>query len=160
MTFLDTYALKEADLAAYRSDDPKTQVGAAVLDGFGTVILKGANTLPRQIRNPNSESGFWPSIDGRTERVQQPLKDKFMEHAERNLIYSAARLGISLSGKTMAVNWFPCAPCARAIVQSGITKLVGREPDFNHPKYGEDFKHAMTILREAGVEICLEAQAA
>ena len=158
MTFLDEYALKEADVAALRSDDPKTQVGAAVLDEHGIVLVKGANTLPWPTTNVQRRSTtLFPRDTARYEsRTQSPLKDKYMEHAERNLIYAAARYGISLSEKTIAVSWFPCAPCARAIVQSGITRLVGREPDFDHPKYGEDFKAAMQILREAGVAICLE----
>jgi len=156
--FLDEYALKEADVAALRSDDPKTQVGAVVLDERGIVLVKGANTLPWPTTNTQHNRLADPTTYA--SRTQSPLKDKYMEHAERNLIYAAARHGISLSGRTLAVNWFPCAPCARAIVQSGITKLVGREPDFDHPKYGEDFKAAMQILREAGVTICLEEKAA
>ena len=77
------------------------------------------------------------------------------EHAERNAIYNAARLGISLAGCTCYVNWFPCIDCARAIIQAGIVRLVGLEPDRTDVKWGADFEFAINLFEEVGVELTL-----
>jgi dCMP deaminase len=51
-----------------------------------------------------------------------------VEHAERNLIAFAAKHGIALAGCTLYITHAPCADCARAIINSGFTKLVYGEP--------------------------------
>jgi len=43
--------------------------------------------------------------------------------------------------------------CARALVQSGIVVLVAYQPDFDDPKWGDDFKNVVVLLGEAGVAI-------
>lgn len=75
----------------------------------------------------------------------------WFEHAERNAIYNAARMGISLNNTTAYVSWFPCTDCARALVQSGIKRIVCKEPDWNFDRF--DFKTSRQIFIEAGVEI-------
>lgn len=86
-------------------------------------------------------------------RHERPLKYSWTEHAERNAIYNAARNGVSTLGCIMYLKWFPCSPCARAIIQSGIDTIYCSEPDFDAPKYGEDFKVAIEMLIEAGVKV-------
>jgi deoxycytidylate deaminase len=51
----------------------------------------------------------------------------------------------------MFLPWYPCVDCARAIIQSGIRELVCYKPDFNDPKWGEDFKIAARMFSEAGI---------
>jgi len=53
----------------------------------------------------------------------------------------------------MYTTMFPCADCARAIIQCGIKKIISPTPDVNHEKWGEHFKAAMVMLEEAKVEI-------
>lgn len=77
----------------------------------------------------------------------------WMEHAERNAIYAAARSGLGTEGATLASTFFPCLECARAIVQAGITQLVTLAPDFSDPVWGESFGPSMTILAEGGVQV-------
>jgi dCMP deaminase len=84
---------------------------------------------------------------------QQPVKAKVWEHAERNAIFYAARLGAELYGCGLAVNWYPCSDCARAIVQSGIIELVAEEPHWKDEKRGEDWLIAREILTAAGINI-------
>jgi|2_EtaG_2_1085320.scaffolds.fasta_scaffold27837_1 dCMP deaminase len=49
-------------------------------------------------------------------------------HAERNAIYTAARLGHSVEGSTIYLNWIiPCFECCKAIINSGITEVVVTE---------------------------------
>lgn len=86
------------------------------------------------------------------ERYTRPLKLKWTEHAERNAIFEAAKQGLPLAGAVMYLPWYPCADCARAIIQSGIVELVCHEPNWNAENWGEDFKIAAQMLSEAGVK--------
>ena len=44
-------------------------------------------------------------------------------HAEQNMIYFAAKHGISLEGATCFVTHSPCSVCARALIMAGVRKL-------------------------------------
>src|ERR1700674_3629113 len=57
------------------------------------------------------------------ERFERPLKYYYTEHAERSAIYAAARVGISLLCTTAYMPWFPCADCARSLVQVGVERV-------------------------------------
>ena len=49
-------------------------------------------------------------------------------HAERNAIYAAAKLGHSVDGSTMYLNWIiPCFECCKGIINSGIKEVVVTE---------------------------------
>lgn len=129
-----------AALISQRSPDTSRKTGAIIMNASGKAVV-GCNDFPSGV-----------SIT--EERLQRPLKYVFTEHAERNAIYRAASLGVQLFEATIYVTWFPCAECARAIVQSGITKLVGYEPDWSEERY--NFRDSETILKEGGVEITFE----
>lgn len=119
--------------------------------GTGCVIVG-----PDRLLRASGYNGFVRGIDDEvSERHERPAKYSWTEHAERNAIYNAARLGISLDGCTVYVNWFPCIDCARAIVQSGIIRLVGLQPDHSDNRWGSEFKFASEMLQESGIEITL-----
>tara|TARA_Y100000034_G_C6592817_1_gene257585 strand:- start:47 stop:550 length:504 start_codon:yes stop_codon:yes gene_type:complete len=78
-----------------------------------TIFLDNLNKCPRRIMGFNSGEGL--------EYCQS-------SHAERNSIYTAARLGHSVDGSTMYLNWIiPCFECCKAIINSGITEVVVTE---------------------------------
>jgi len=52
-------------------------------------------------------------------------------HAELNAIAAAAKEGISLDGAILYCTHQPCLDCAKAIIQSGITKVVYCHPYWN-----------------------------
>jgi dCMP deaminase len=64
------------------------------------------------------------------------VKYEWVEHGERNAIYNAARNGVSVRGATMYLNYAVecCCDCTRAIIQSGIKRVVG--PDRSFPGKG------------------------
>lgn len=110
-----------ADLVASWSPDQGTKCGAVIVDDDDkTVLATGYNGMPR---------GVETDYDSRWVR---PEKYKWVEHAERNAIYNAARSGGRTKGCTMYLNYAPecCADCVRAIIQSGIERLVGPNRDF------------------------------
>jgi dCMP deaminase len=73
-------------------------------------VIVGPDRLIRSVGYNGFVRGVDDEVDSRHER---PAKYSWTEHAERNAIYNAARIGISLAGATCYVNWFPCADCAR-----------------------------------------------
>jgi dCMP deaminase len=118
-----------------------TKVGCVIVsDDMSELLATGFNDLPY-------------GVSDAVERRARPAKYKWTEHAERNAIYSAARLGVSLRGAVMVLPWFPCTDCARAIIQSGIRRLIANQPDLNDPRWGEDFGIALTMFAESGVTV-------
>jgi dCMP deaminase len=123
---------------ATKSPDPSTQNGAVIPTDVG--VIKACNEFPRRVK-------YTP------DRWERPLKYSVIEHAERNAVFAAAREGIALDGLTMYACWFACADCARAIIQSGITKVVGHKQmmDGTPDHWKESIKIAFDMLNEAGV---------
>lgn len=127
------------DCASY-SLDRSAKVGCVIIDDQGNLMTEGYNQVPMGCEHTE-------------ERHQRPAKYDWTEHAERNAIYNAAREGTALYGCTMYVNWYPCVPCARGILEIGIRRLVGIEPDWNDEMYGSDFATTREMLAEANIEV-------
>lgn len=127
--------------AATKSPDLSTQNGAVIV-AYNNVVLQACNELPRHVKHKN-------------ERLQRPLKYDFTEHAERNVIYEAARLGVSVQGCTMYACWAACADCARAIIQSGIAKVVTHKDtmDLTPEHWKDSINKAFEMFEESGVVI-------
>lgn len=140
----DERFLEVARLVASWSKDRSTKVGAVIVGPYNDIRTVGYNGFPR---------GIDDEVEARHER---PAKYKWTEHAERNAIYNAVLNHTSLEGCTMYLTWYPCADCARAIIQSGIPRLVcGKGPDNSNPVFIEDFKVTEPMLREAGITVIL-----
>ena len=125
------------------SKDKNKKVGAVIVDSDNIVLSMGYNGIPRGCDDTDES------------RYERPTKYFFTEHAERNAIYHAARHGVSLKGCKMYVTLFPCADCARAMIQSGITKLIAPKPNLEHEVWGEHFKAAIQMMEEAKIDIIL-----
>jgi deoxycytidylate deaminase len=53
------------------------------------------------------------------------------------------------------VNWFPHIDYGRAIVQTGVIRLVGPEPNHPDERWGSKFQFASDVLPKSGTEIRL-----
>jgi len=53
----------------------------------------------------------------------------------------------------MYIPWYPCADCARAILQAGISEIVVVEPDWDDERWGEDFKIVKEMFSEVSLEV-------
>jgi len=129
-----------------KSKDKSTKVGSIIVGPDNEIRSTGYNSFPRGIN------------DDVLERHERPNKYLWFEHAERNAIYNAARVGTPLKGCTMYLFHLPCPDCARAIIQSGITKIIVSKENklkWNSPKYhvSEMYEVSTVMLQEAGVEI-------
>lgn len=137
--------LLAAYAAAKHSPDPSTQNGAVLVpskyDEHAPFII-GYNKFPNGVAvEPN--------------RLVKPIKYSFMEHAERYVIYRAACMGVSTCGATLYVPWFACVDCARAIIISGISKVVGHKQAMERDScfWRESINTAMDMLHEAKIDI-------
>lgn len=126
------------------SEDRDFQVGCVIVGPEGHEIrATGYNGLPRGVSDVD---------DARFDRASGE-KFYWIEHAERNAIYNAARSGASLAGCTLYVNRFPCADCGRAIIQSGITQIVAPPIPKADGALDYSFKVSHEMLCEAGIDI-------
>lgn len=137
----DDRMLELARHIATWSKDRSRQTACVIVGPDREIRSTGYNGFPR---------GVDDSVD---ERHQRPAKYKWTEHAERNAIYNAAAIGIPLRGCRMYLAWYPCADCARAIIQARIATVVCVEPDWADPIWKDDFAVVPTMLREAGVVV-------
>lgn len=131
--------LRQACLhAAKHSHDPRTHVGAVLVSGSTRVVA--ANTLP-------------PGVAATNARLSPPHKYRYMEHAERRAIYTAAAAGISTRGSKLYAPWFSCADCARGIICAGISEVVGLSSlrAATPERWEADIVEAEKMLQEAGV---------
>lgn len=131
-----------ATLISQKSGDLSTKVGCVVVDERNSVLTLGWNDLPRGVKDC-------------PDRRERPAKYLYTEHAERNAIYNAASVGVSLKGGKLYCTMFPCADCARGIIQSGITTVIAPKPDLDDEHRKVTSYHAVSIemLSEAGITI-------
>jgi dCMP deaminase len=125
------------------TEDRDFQVGAVIVGPDLAIRSTGYNGFPRGVR------------DDVQDRYDRSSGEKFywFEHGERNAIYNAARMGVSLSGCTLYVNRFPCADCARAIIQSGIETLCCPPKPANDGALDHSFDVSETMLAEVGLPV-------
>jgi dCMP deaminase len=140
--------LRLAHEVATWSKDRSTQVGAVIVLADRSPGPYGYNGFPREID------------DEAEERHTRPGKYKWTEHAERNAIYNAARIGLALKGCTIYVTHTPCPDCTRAIVQVGIKRVVidaaSRDDSGFEERWGDDYRLTEEMLKEASVAIDFE----
>ena len=137
----DEYFMGIAMLAARRSKDPNTQVGACIVSQDNIIISTGYNGMPKGC----SDDEFpWE----RTSDDENETKYPFVVHAELNAILNAN--GRDLRGSRLYVALFPCNECAKAIIQSGIKEVV-----YLSDKYKDTMGNIASkrMLMAAGVKI-------
>ena len=132
----DEYFMGVAMLAARRSKDPNTQVGACIVSDDNIIISTGYNGMPKGC----SDDEFpW-------DRTGEETKYPYVVHAELNAILNAN--GRDLRGSRLYVALFPCNECAKAIIQSGVKEVI-----YLSDKYSGTPMHAASkrMLLAAGV---------
>ena len=116
----DEYFMGIAMLAARRSKDPSTQVGACIVSPDNIIISTGYNGMPKGC----SDDEFpW-------DREGEETKYPYVVHAELNAILNAS--GLDLRGSRLFVALFPCNECAKAIIQSGVKEVIYLSDKYAH----------------------------
>lgn len=126
-----------AILSGKRSKDPNTQVGACIVKD-NKIIGIGYNGLPIGC----SDDDFPWDKNGDFLDTKYP----FVVHAELNAILNSIKSDIK--GAFIYVALFPCNECAKAIIQSGIKKVI-----YLSDKYSDSdvFIASKRLFNSAGV---------
>ena len=116
----DEYFMGVAELSSMRSKDPNTQVGACIVGKDHKILSMGYNGFPIGC----SDDEFPWNRDGEAPDNKYP----YVTHAELNAILNFR--GGSLEDTILYVTLFPCNECAKAIIQSGIKKVIYAEDKY------------------------------
>lgn len=139
MTKWDKRFLSLAEHIGTWSYDPRTKLGAVIVDERNRIISVGYNGFPRGVLDIQER------YDDRT------TKHLFVAHAERNALDNSP---MSVEGCILYVPLFPCNECAKSIIQRGIKKVVSYIPD-REDTFNWTITHQM--FNEAGVDwVCFE----
>lgn len=128
----DEYFIGLTQYIATRSKDPKTQVGACIVNSDHRILSVGYNGMPIGIFD---DEKHWNN------------KHLYVSHAEDNAISFCKS---NLEDSTLYVTFFPCNVCAKKIIQSKIKRVVYLNL--------KNSKHipanvAMEMFEAAGVEV-------
>jgi dCMP deaminase len=140
----DLYFLRQAYIhASKNSVDPSTHTGVVIVRD-GEILVRGANHGPGCLFISN-------------EILCSPAKYDWVEHAEQNAVHEAAKHGIGLNKSTIYSPWFPCSPCASAIIGAGIEEVVTHKElqDLSTKldmKWGDSQKRAAEMFNLKGVK--------
>ena len=136
----DEYFMGIALLSAMRSKDPSTQVGACIVNSDKRILSMGYNGMPRCCSDDEYPWG----------KTDSALDSKYLYvcHAELNAILNCA--GGSVRDCIVYTTLFPCNECAKAIIQSGIKRIV-----YDSDKYEKTpaIIASKRMLSTAGVEL-------
>jgi len=105
-----SYFAEIVNAVSSKSKNNKVKIGAIIVNDDNVLLSSGYNSF---VRNCNDDP-----------RKLIHEKDIYIEHAEKNAIFNAAREGIRLKDTTMYCTWYPCIECAKAIIQVGIKHVV------------------------------------
>jgi dCMP deaminase len=137
------YFFNIAEAVKLKSKDLYTQIGSVIVGKDKEILSTGYNSFPRGLD------------DSKIERQERPEKYFWFEHAERNAIYNAARIGVSTEGSEIYLTCdIPCPDCARAIINAGIKKIHCKKGGGTKSEvWLEGFKRSAVMFEECGIEI-------
>lgn len=138
----DEYFMDIAHAVSTRSTCLRRQIGAVAVSPDNRIIGTGYNGALAGTPHCDVTGCLRQELNIPSGERQEICR---AQHAEANVCNIAAKYGISLKGSTMYVTTQPCVTCMKAMVTSGIERIV-YEGD-----YPDDF--ARQIAAEAGVEL-------
>lgn len=143
---MDLHYLSECYIEAKHSPDPSTQNGCVIVKD-NQIICYGYNDLPLGVTATKEQ---WADKDYKYPRVV---------HAEVSTICQAARFGRAIDKATLYGAWCACENCAKVIIESGISRVVGHKPIVDgvslhdtHSNWSESIAIAKDLFDKAGVE--------
>ncbi|HET7628394.1 MAG TPA: ComE operon protein 2 [Bacillales bacterium] len=136
----DQYFMAQSHLLATRSTCTRLAVGATIVRDK-RIIAGGYNGSISGSVHCIDEGCY--VIDGHCVRTI---------HAEMNALLQCAKFGVSTAGAEIYVTHFPCLPCCKSIIQSGI-KYVYYAADYkNHPYAVDLYKSAGVVTKKVPLE--------
>lgn len=129
------------------SPDPSTKNGSILVSLHHGILSYGVNRFPDGIAETQSRL------------TDKTTKYRMVVHAENGAIFNAARNGNATRGANLYCPFYSCCECAKAIIQAGITKVIGHAQLMalagDHTIWVENIVNAWEMFAEAGVQCCL-----
>ncbi len=126
----DEYFISLTLLLAARSPSKRLKVGAVIVKD-NRIISSGYNGFPSSTPHKS---------------IMKDGHEINTIHAEINTICDAAKRGVSITGGTIYVNYFPCIYCTKSIISSGIKHII----------YYKDYRNdelVFTLLKNSNISI-------
>jgi len=133
----DLSFLVDAKVAARRSKDPSTKVGAVAVRPDLTHASQGYNGFPRGV------------LDTEERLTNREIKYELVVHAETNALLTAKE---PLVGYTLYCTFPPCVRCATSIIQAGIARVVSIKPT-EEQEARWAFAKTRNLFAEVGIEM-------
>jgi dCMP deaminase len=142
------YFMEHAKLSSLRSKDPSTQVGACIVKD-NKILSEGYNgstrglnddEIPYNCEGENPNSKYYGDIS--------KIKNTFIVHAELNAILNYRGSHSDFDNSTIFVTLFPCLECTKAIIQSGIKRVVY----LNMYRFSDKVEMSKIMFDKANVE--------
>ena len=111
----DEYFMGIARLAAERSKDPHTSVGACIVSESNKILSVGYNGMP--LGCSDDEYPWERNSDNELD-----AKYLYVCHAELNALLNYT--GTNLKNAKIYTTLFPCNECTKALIQSGIKEVI------------------------------------
>jgi len=128
------YFMAQAKVVSLRSTCTRLEVGAIIVRN-NRIIASGYNGSVEDSTHCIDEGCY--VVNSHCVRTV---------HAEMNALLQCARFGVATEDTTMYVTHFPCLPCTKHIIQSGIRKLY----------YDADYRNdelAVILFEEAKIDV-------
>ena len=133
------YFITIAQVCAWHSKDPNTQVGVVIVNNNKEIIATGYNGLPWGCNDDN-----YPWENDKSNWLEN--KYPYVVHAEANAIIHARQ---DCHGFSLYTTLFPCGECAKLIIQSGIKEIYYA----SNKHHGEkEVMAAQRMLKDAGIK--------
>ena len=137
----DEYFMGVAILSAKRSKDPRTQVGACIVNQENRIVGIGYNWFPN-----------WCNDDEFPWEREWSFCDKkyaYVVHAEANAILNST---LNLKNCIIYVYEIPCNECAKLIIQSWIKEVRYLSNKYENEN-GDFVKSSKRMLDSAGIKL-------
>ena len=124
----------------------RNRFGAVIIDPKDNILVStGYNG---SLRGAGSDTCGQPGQCVREdEKIQSGTKLEIgCVHAEQNAIYNAARQGVPLVGHWIIINGEPCLLCAKAIQQTGISRVICVSG-------GYSVKNGVNLLQQSKIKV-------
>lgn len=138
----EEYFMQIAHVVATRSTCIRRQVGAVAVSPDNRILGTGYNGALPGTPHCDTAGCLRQQMQIPSGQRQEICR---AQHAEANVCNFAARYGVPLDGATMYVTAQPCTTCVKAMVTSGIKKVIF---DSDYPD-----ELACLLAKEAGMEL-------
>ncbi len=132
--------MRHAYLIASKSKDPRTQIGAVIVQN-NEIVSSGYNGFPRKV------------VDSADRYSDRDFKNAIVRHAEENACFNACRSGRGILNTTLYTQGFPCHRCLGAIVQCGLKEVVihSQFGQLENAFWSKNFHYSKLQLEESGI---------